>query len=213
MRRARVLLVAVALTGCGTAAAQPRSADGGIARRAVLRLTDLPHGWKRARGTGGGRAACRIARARDLASGTADSATFTRHRQADAENAVYVYRDVAIAQRAFRLLTARSARRCYTSGERRSVAATRGDRVIGALSKTARMPPLGDQRADIRVYVVYLDHGSPLDAVFDLEFVRAGRALAVNFYSALYGPLGALVRRRATRAELRRLAAGLHHRT
>jgi hypothetical protein len=49
------------------------------------------------------------------------------------------------------------------------------------------------------------------------EFVRAGRAVTLNLYTGLYGPLAAGTRRRATGAELRRLAAGLRripdHRT
>ena len=48
--RACLLLSAVALAGCGAEASGHGPSDRAIARRAVLRLTDLPHGGKRERG-------------------------------------------------------------------------------------------------------------------------------------------------------------------
>jgi hypothetical protein len=202
--RACLLLSAVALAGCGATAHGPT--DRAIAGRAVLRRSDLPRGWRPVReGAGSSGSICRLARVARMAGGTATS-DFTRRRQAELDNAVYVFRDVATARRAFRLATAPAARRCYASGQRESVARTPGDRVIGTVVRTPRMPALGDERRDEREYIVYTDHGTRLDVVLDLVLVRAGRAMTLNLCDALYGPLDARVRRRAVAAELRRLA-------
>jgi hypothetical protein len=212
--RACLLLSAVALAGCGAEASGHGTSDRAIARRAVLRLTDLPHGWTRERGRGAnGRTVCRLSKARDAADGTANSPTFTRDRRQEAESAVYVYRDVATARREFGRLTDRGARRCYEAGERAAVAGTPHVKFLAAVVQEAWMAPLGDQRADVRVKVVYTERGSPSGAVFDLEFVRAGRGVVVSFYSRLYQPLAAKLRRSATGAEVRRLSDGLAHRT
>jgi hypothetical protein len=212
--RACLLLAALALAGCGAQASGHGTSDRAIAHRAVLRLTDLPHGWKRERGRGeNGRSVCRLIQARNAASGTANSATFTRNRQQEAESAVYVYRDVATARREFGRLTNRGARRCYQAGEQAAVTATPHVKFLAAVVDTPRIGPLGDQRADVRVKVVYTDGGFPGGAVFDLEFVRAGRGVVVTFYSRLYHPLASELRRSATGATVRRLADGLADRT
>jgi hypothetical protein len=150
----------------------------------------------------------RLARVAALAGGTATS-DFTRRRQAEIDSGVYVYRDVPTARRAFRLATAPAARRCFASGQRQAVARTPGDRVIGTVVRTPRMPAVGDERRDEREHVVYTDHGTRLDVVLDLVLVRAGRGMTLNLFDALYGPLDGRVRRRAVAAELRRLAATL----
>jgi hypothetical protein len=212
--RACLVLAAAAVTGCGAEASGHRPSDRAIARRAVLRLTDLPHGWKPERGRGAqGRTVCRLSHARDAAAGTANSPTFARNRRQDAESAVYVYRDAATARREFGRLTDRGARRCYQAGERAAVAGTPHVKFLAAVTHEARMAPLGDQRADVRVKVVYTDHGSPSGAVFDLEFVRAGRGVVVSFYSRLFQPLAGELRRSLTGAEVRRLSDGLAVRT
>jgi hypothetical protein len=212
--RACLLLSAVALAGCGAEAAGHGPSDTAIARRATLGLTDLPHGWKRERGQGtGGRTACRLGRAERLATGAANSATFTRRREQDAESAVYVYRTEATARRVFAMLTAPAARRCYESGERAAVDGTPGVKVLLTDVQTARMPALGDQRGDARIRVIYTDHGSPSGEVVDVVVVRSGRGLTLDLYSRLYQPIAAKLRRSATGAEVRRLSDALAHRT
>jgi hypothetical protein len=212
--RAYLVLAAVAVAGCGGEASRAGPSDTAIARRAVLRLTDLPRGWTRERGRGGsGGSMCRLSRARAAARGAANSGSFTRRRRQDAESAVYVYRDVATARREFGRLTDRGARRCYQAGERAAVAGTPHVKFLASVVQPAPMAPLGDQRADVRVKVVYTDGGVPSGAVFDLEFVRAGRGVVVTFYSRLFQPLAAEARRNATGAEVRRLSDFLADRT
>jgi hypothetical protein len=213
--RACLLLAAVALAGCGAEASGHGPGDTAIARRAVLRLTDLPHGWKRRRGqgTGGGQTACRLTRAQRMATGWANSASFTRGRGEEIDSAVYVYRDAATARRVFARVTAPGARRCYETGERAAVDGTPGVKVLLSDVERARMAPLGDQRADARVTVIFKYRGFPGGEILDLVFVRSGRGLTVDFYSRAYKPAAAELRRRATGAEVRRLADGLADRT
>jgi hypothetical protein len=213
--RACFLLAAVAVAGCGAEATGQGSSDTAIARRAVLRLTDLPHGWKRHReqAGGGGQPACRLTRAQRMATGWANSASFTRGHAQEIDSAVYVYRDAATARRVFARVTAPGAWRCYESGERAAVDGTPGVKVLLSDVERAGMAPLGDQRADVRVKVVYTDRGAPSGAVFDLEFVRVGRGVVVNFYSRVFRPLAAALRRSATGAEVRRLSDALADRT
>src|SRR4051812_25081246 len=110
MRAGVVLLLAVALAGCGAAA----PTDAQIARRGLIGRGDLPAGWRDVRD---GRAVrCPVLKpTRRVASVVVASHEFVR-KSAGLESSVWVFPSAAAAVRAFAALSALPVQGCWGPG-------------------------------------------------------------------------------------------------
>jgi hypothetical protein len=186
---------AVTATTATKTAASP-SFDRQIADAGVLRLSDVPAGWKAERQPKDDPMTCpAVKRARTTLSARARSPEFGDPQEREfTQTAVYVYRDAATAHRAWVGLSSPTTRSClaalFARGLKQGLAASAGSAtVVGTPADVAvRTAPLGDERAAGRITIPITVKGSTVDTTVDVIFVRSGRGIASNTFIGV-GPL------------------------
>lgn len=226
-RALSALLAASAFAACSASAAAPGAApapsrtpvpeatvapplsDARIARRAVIRSSDFPRGWKVETATGD-RIRCRTTTAaRTAASGFARSRTFALGQNTEAEGAAYVYAKRAGAERHFDALRGSGLTGCLTREVKRAFA-TAGGFTVGAIT-TAPLEPgaVGDERAGTRITVPVSRQGVDANVLIDVVVVRVGRALSLGVFVDALTEFDSGFRAKLTATQVRRLRADL----
>jgi hypothetical protein len=222
-----VLVVVAVLAGYGAACASATGrppgtirsgtslSDSRIARDAELRASDFPgSGWFSTPGPSSlGHSPCAgVNGAQAALSAGAISPQFTSKIANTAESTTYVYADSQAATHWFGQLTSRSTRACVVRTISQSVvASTRGEGVTVGPVRAHRLatPPIGDQRAGIRLSVRVSSGGIGLDADADLIFVQVGRGIVVFDFGGVGSPFGRGLESKLMGTAARRLARDL----
>ena len=207
MRRALLLpAVLVAAAGLASAAvALParnprleklaiRSADQALAKRAVLRRSDLAAGWSRLpTNTGEGSPPNCPGYRPDFSAytitGRAESAFQRRGRSILSE--VEVYESRADARGDYALSTAPPAARCLGLTLRRQLAAASvGFTAEVASALRVPAPAVGERRAAYRIVVTLAAGGTRVSVYVDVLVFLRGRAIGALFFTSSPQPLG-----------------------
>jgi hypothetical protein len=188
--------VAAATTTTRTEATAPRASahvgDAVLARRALVRLADLPDGWSEDRGTVT-RLRCGAFQPFRGASALIRSRRLT-HEHAGVQERVAIFPTVAIARRELRRLDSGTAAACLRREVRRRVSEEAGGPASPArLVRVERLGPAATARRYISESVS--SYGKVIGYI-DAVHVRVGRALAaLVFVSGPSPPEGALYER------------------
>ena len=218
---AAALACAAGLAGCGGAADPPRVDERPaaateqanverIASTSLLTADDFPPGWaaSTAEPSLTVRCAASVA-ARRAASARANSPTFSTDRSTAVSETVYVFADEATAARSLAALTATRTRSCLAAQLRRRLARTSTATIGKPLSVRLPVEPLGDDHAAARIRLPASSDALTIDVVFDLDFVRIGRALQVVVFADTSEPFAGALRERLTAAAADRLRSNL----
>lgn len=175
-------------------------ADKKIAHRAMLRLTDLPQGWKKGPGHVELGPACGLKQGLVTAASGLGTARFTNLKTIIVSS-VSVYRSAAAATHWFSRLTSRAARSC-----RKTLIAHFAS--PGKLSVSALpIAPVGTQRAGTRYR--FKHHGMGPTFTEDFEFVRAGRGLGFMIFRTSSVRPSVSLEAQLTKIVTERVASGL----
>jgi hypothetical protein len=205
-------LAALALIGCGSgsdkpaATATPRSDDKQIAKEATLKLADFPDGWKGEPTTADRTSQCpRVKEAQQLVSARNTSQSFSHGQTTLAENAIYVFPAVDVAQKAFALVSGPESQDCYAQTVIKAFSTQSGVKVGEPRSTHPKLEDVGDQRSATRVTVALSAKQIKVDVIVDLVIVRTGRGLSLNLYVNVAEPFDEALRVRLTEATVERL--------
>ena len=174
-------------------------ADATTARRAVLRLADLPGGWT-ASDPGSTRkpSACAgIKQARAAVTARRNSQDFD-HSPNHVSHTVYLYADVKRARSAYAKLTSAATRTCVSAETRTKLEATL-DTVGAVRATTLKIARVGDQSTADRYALDYrADGGATATVTVTLVYVREGRGLSLLALVDETGTFDARLRTRLT---------------
>jgi hypothetical protein len=189
--------------------AKSRAVDAGRARRIVLRLADLPRGWRVDR-TAKPPGRCRqylagLTRAADVKS------QFTKGSTLNADSRAVFFASEPEAKKAFAGIAASSMRQCYKRDLRRLMGTLdevrSGQAQVGAITVHAlSSKPYGAQSGTLRA-VVHLSVGpAGIDLHSDSVFVRQDRALLLANFARSNDDFDATLEAKLLRAMSARLA-------
>jgi hypothetical protein len=194
-----------------TAARAAAATDATTARRAILRLTDLPGGWN-ATDPGSARkpSACAgIRQARAAVTARRNSLDFDRSPN-QVSHTVYLYANAGRARSSYAKLTSAATRRCVSAETKTKLEAAL-DTVGAVRTSTVRIARVGAQsRADRFALDYRADGGAITTFTLTLVYVREGRGLSLLALVDETGTFDAKLRARLTSlagSRLRKLLA------
>jgi len=204
-----VLALATLLGACGGGSGADAPSDAAIARGSLLRLGDLPSGWT-AQKAGETTGRCdTIEAAKRKVSARVTSPTFSRNETTVASGTVYLFADAAAASTAFRSLTSQQTRECIADVLRSGLAKTSTARFGKPRTGDLAVGSVGDDRAAARLTLPATDEGVHVRLFVDVVYVRVGRGVEIELFSAAPRPFDAALRSRLAAVTARRLAANL----
>jgi hypothetical protein len=212
---------ATVFAGCGGAADLPRVDERRaaatqrtdverIARDSLLTTRDFPAGWAATGAEPSLTVRCGAAvAARRGASARANSPTFSADRSTAVSQTVYVFADESAAARSLAALTATRTRSCLAAQLHRRLARSSTAAIGKPRSARLATEPLGDDRDAARIRLPAGIDGRTIDVVFDLAFVRVGRALQIVVFADTIEPFDAALRERLTAEAADRLRSNI----
>jgi hypothetical protein len=211
---ARVCVAAAtAVTGLGCSelsgvTALAGDGDQQLSKRSLLTLRDFPAGWEQAEQPVPPAKCPAFSAARRRASGVASALRFTHGTDTQVAATVYRFPDEATAEREFRSINGRGARRCYREAIAKSLEDTTQVKVGRARIRRLALDRVGDQRTASRFILPLSMSGAVgADLFVDLTCVRTGRGISVVILLNLSSAFDTALRRDLVARQAGRLAA------
>jgi hypothetical protein len=202
-------LLAIALAGLALVATACGSdpSDAARAEAALLRLSDLPEGFRATEGQPTVESPCvGFKRGKDGVSGGASSRIFRLGDSMQAQSSVHVYADEAAARRSFAAMVGSGTATCFGGILAKSIGAQLGVAPAGVRVEPLKLAAMPAERAGSRVRVPIRIEGVGIELLTDLVFIRSGRSVAVHTYtSEAQEPFGTELRERLSRTTIDRL--------